>query len=89
MGRAARGTEDIIYRGTDTSPGDGHFYTLYEDDVAGSAWSPRYWRVGDLFERDPYVVFYNKSDCGIVASGYQQSWLRFKPIRRHIRLKAA
>lgn len=72
------GTEETIYRGIDTSPGNGEFYTLYEDNVAGSAWSPRYWREGDVYERDPYVVFRRKSDCGIVASGFQKSWLRFE-----------
>jgi hypothetical protein len=72
------GTEQTIYRGTDTSPGNGQYYTLYENDVAGSAWSPRYWREGDLYERNPYVVFYRKSDCGVVASGFQRSWLRFE-----------
>jgi hypothetical protein len=71
-------TEDLIYRGTDTSPGDGNYYTLYEGGVAGSAWSPRFWRIGDLYERNPYVVFYRKSDCHIVASGFQRSWLRFE-----------
>lgn len=72
------GSETIIYRGTDTSPGNDQFYTLYENDVAGSAWSPRFWRVGDLYERNPYVVFYRKADCSIVASGFQRSWLRFE-----------
>jgi hypothetical protein len=72
------GTEQTIYRGTDTSPGNGQYYTLYENDVAGSAWSPRYWREGELYERNPYVVFYRKSDCGVVASGFQRSWLRFE-----------
>lgn len=71
-------TADTIFRGTDTSPGNGQFYTLYEDDVAGSAWSPRLWDVGDVYERNPFVVFYRKSDCGVVASGYQRSWLRFQ-----------
>lgn len=72
------GTDETIYRGTDTSPGNGQYYTLYEDNIAGSAWSPRYWREGDLFERNPYVVFYRKTDCSVVASGYQKSWLRFE-----------
>jgi hypothetical protein len=71
-------TEEIIYRGTDTSPGNGRYYTLYEDGIAGSAWSPRFWFVGDLYERNPYVVFYRKSDCKIVVSGFQRSWLRFE-----------
>lgn len=67
-----------IFRGTDTSPGNDQYYTLFENGVAGSAWSPRYWRVGDLFERNPYVVFFRKNDCQVVASGYQKSWLRFE-----------
>lgn len=69
---------DFVYRGTDTSPGDNRYYTLYESGLAGSPWSPRYWRVGDLYERNPYVVFYGKDNCEIVASGYQRSWLRFE-----------
>jgi hypothetical protein len=69
---------EIIYRGTDTSPGNDRYYTLYENDEVGSAWSPRYWKVGDLYERNPYVVFYRKADCRVVASGFQRSWLRFQ-----------
>lgn len=68
---------NLIFRGTDTSPGNDQYYTLYENGLTGSAWSPRFWRVGDLYERNPYVVFYRKDDCQIVASGYQRSWLRF------------
>lgn len=71
-------TDETIYRGTDTSPGNGQYYTLYEDNVAGSKWSPRHWRVGDLYERNPFVVFYRKDNCEIVASGFQRSWLRFE-----------
>jgi len=72
----------FIYRGTDTSPGDGKFYTLYPNSQpgvpAGSAWSPRFWRVGDIFRRDPFVVFYSKSNCGVITSGVQVTWLRFE-----------
>lgn len=71
-------TDEAIYRGTDTSPGNGQYYTLYDGTTPGSAWSPRRWHVGDLYERNPYVVFYRKSDCGVVVSGYQRSWLRFE-----------
>lgn len=71
-------SNNFIFRGTDTSPGNNQYYTLYENDVTGSAWSPRFWNVGDLFERNPYVVFYQKADCRIVASGFQHSWLRFE-----------
>jgi hypothetical protein len=75
-------TDGLIYRGTDTSPGSGQYYTLYKSNKpgspAGSAWSPRYWAVGEVYEREPYVVFYNKSNCEIEASGTQKSWLRFE-----------
>jgi hypothetical protein len=70
--------DNIVYRGTDTSPGNNQYYTLYEKGLAGSAWSPRRWSVGDLYERNPYVVFYRKDNCQIVASGFQRSWLRFE-----------
>lgn len=70
----------LIYRGTDTSPGNDQYYTLYEGSEIGSPWSPRYWKVGDTYERNPYVVFYNKSDCSIAASGFQRSWLRFEAL---------
>lgn len=69
---------DKVFRGTDTSPGNNQYYTLYELGIPGSAWSPRRWRVGDKFERNPYVVFYDKGSCQIVASGFQRSWLRFE-----------
>jgi hypothetical protein len=71
-------TEDTIYRGTDTSPGNGLYYTLYEDNQAGSAWSPRYWNVGDVYERQPFVVFFRKSNCTVAADGFQPSYLRFE-----------
>ena len=70
-------TTGYIYRGTDTSPGNGQYYTLREHGRYGSAWSPRFWSVGDLFERNPEVTFYWKSDCAVVNVGSQQSWLRF------------
>ena len=70
-------TRSLIYRGTDTSPGNDEYYSLYEGDTLGSPWSPRYWKVGDAYERNPFVVFYRKSDCQIVASGFHNTWLRF------------
>lgn len=73
-------TDGLLYRGTDTSPGGGEYYTLYEGSSAGSPWAPRYWKVGGLYERNPYVVFYRKDNCNIVASGFQRSWLRFENI---------
>lgn len=70
--------EKFVYRGTDTSPGDGLYYTLRDGGQYGSRWSPRYWKVGDIFERYPYVTFYQKSDCAIDAEFPQQTWLRFE-----------
>lgn len=73
-----------IYRGTDTSPGNGLYYTLYEtlpDYLAGnpgSQWTERYMQVGEKFFRQPYVVFRRKSDCSIAVGGYfDPSWLKF------------
>ncbi len=71
-------TDQFIYRGTDTSPGNGQYYIAFDvPGEEGAVWSPRYWSVGDMFERNTYVSFFRKSDCGHVVSGFQQSWLRF------------
>ena len=70
-------TSTSIYRGTDTSPGSGLYYTLYENNGYGSDWSPRIWQVGDIYYREPLVIFYRKSNCSIFNSGVQPSWLRF------------
>lgn len=69
-----------IMRGTDTSPGDGQYYTLRDDGVYGSRWSPRHWRPGEVYERNAHVTFYYKNNCQPVpgASGTQRSWLRFE-----------
>ena len=79
-------TDDAyVYRGTDTSPGNGWFYTLYEtttDYLAGnpgSKWTEREMKVGESYFRQPFVVFRNKSDCSIVSGGYfDPSWLQFR-----------
>ena len=68
----------FIYRGTDTSPGSGMYYTLRDGGVYGSRWSPRVWNVGDIFERNPGVTFYRKSDCSVVTGGTQRSYLKFE-----------
>ena len=67
-----------IYRGTDTSPGNGMYYTLRDPGMYGSAWSPRHWAVGDLFYRNPLVTFYEKSNCSVVTNGTQGSYLLFE-----------
>lgn len=75
-------TSSFIYRGTDTSPGNGEYYTL-RDKVNknwqyGSKWAPRYWKVGDLFERNPLVTFYKKDNCSVVVQGTSKTWLKFE-----------
>lgn len=75
---------NFIYRGTDTSPGFNEYYSLYTfanggPGTFGSSWSPRYWRVGDQYFRQPFVIFYSKANCQITRSGYPDaSWLRFE-----------
>jgi hypothetical protein len=71
-------TNKHIMRGTDTSPGNGHYYTLRDGGKYGSKWAPRIWEVGELFERNPQVTFYRKDNCSIVANGSQRSWLKFE-----------
>lgn len=71
---------DFVYRGTDTSPGNGEYYTLYDNNVAGSKWAPRFWKVGDIFERNPLVVYFDKNTCNITRSGTARTWLRFVAI---------
>lgn len=71
-------TDKHIYRGTDTSPGNGQYYTLRDPGMYGSAWAPRFWSPGDLFERNPLVTFYSKSNCSEYLSGYHRSWLLFE-----------
>jgi hypothetical protein len=71
-------TNQFIYRGTDTSPGNGLYYTLRDDGLYGSRWAPRYWDVGDVYERNPTVLFFRKSDCEFVLGGTQRSWLLFE-----------
>jgi hypothetical protein len=76
-------TPQFIMRGTDTSPGNGQYYTLRDQGMYGSAWAPRYWNEGELFYRNPYVSFYQKSDCTTVMTGRQASWLKFEAYHQH------
>lgn len=70
--------ERYIYRGTDTSPGNGLYYTLRDPGLYGSRWAPRYWEVGMVFERNPLVTFYDKDSCNVAVTGTQRSWLKFE-----------
>ena len=71
-------TQQFIYRGTDTSPGNGQYYTLRDEGIYGSKWAPRYWVVGGIFERNPQVTFYQKQNCSAAQGGTQKSYLLFE-----------
>ena len=73
-----------LYRGTDTSYSQDTYYTLRDDVLSyGSRWCPRTWRLGELYERNPMVTFYWKSDCTPrtgLSAGRQRTWLRFAAV---------
>ena len=74
--------ESFIYRGTDTSPGHGQYYTLRDPGIYGSKWAPRYWSVGEIYERRPQVTFYDKSSCTPAQGGVQPSYLKFEAFHK-------
>lgn len=77
---------EFVYRGTDTSPGSGLYYTLRDGGQYGSRWSPRHWRVGDIYERNPWVTFYYKSNCAVDKEFPHRTWLRFEAYYREYTL---
>ncbi len=58
----------FIYRGTDTSPGNGEIYILSENNHYGSAWVPRYFDVGQVFRRSTNVIWRRKDNGQSVPS---------------------
>lgn len=68
-----------LYRGIDTSPGNGEYYVQRTDTATfGAKWMPRTWYVGGLYERNPLVSFHRKSDGVLTAPpGYRKTYLRF------------
>ena len=70
--------DEYVYRGTDTSPGNGRYYTLRDGDRYGSKWARRVMSVGERFRRNPTVTFYRKSDCRRTEEkgGTQESWIK-------------
>jgi hypothetical protein len=79
---------DFIYRGTDTSPGNGNFYTLMEDNRYGSPWVPREMAPGHFFRRSPTVVSRRKGDCNVNfhLSGTHVTWIRLEKLHAQLRL---
>ncbi len=74
--------DDFIYRGSDTSPGNGQYYTLRDPGMYGSKWAPRYWAVGETFYRLPHVTFYDKLSCAPLSGGRHGTYLRFEAFHR-------
>ncbi len=78
----------FIYRGTDTSPGNGNFYTLMEGNRYGSPWVPRQFAVGKPYRRSPTVVSRRKADCNVnfQLSGTHVTWIILERIVNRLRL---
>ena len=75
-----------VYRGADTSPGNGKYYVQYADTLTyGAKWCPRYWQVGALYERNPLVVWREKATGREISRGNHRTWLKF--VARHAEYK--
>jgi hypothetical protein len=72
----------FIYRGTDTSPGSGNFYTLMDGERYGSAWIPRHMAVGQQYRRSVIVVSRRKGNCVMNShlSGRHVTWIVLEAI---------
>lgn len=73
--------EPYIWRGLDTSPGNGRMYTVWLDGQEGSPWCPRFLRVGEKWESpvEHWVQFY-QIDNGVMSalnSGRWRNRIRF------------
>jgi hypothetical protein len=67
----------FIYRGSDTSPGSGNFYTLMDGERYGTAWIPRRMAVGQRYRRSVNVVSRRKGNCVMNShlSGRHVTWI--------------
>ena len=74
--------ERFIYRGTDTSPGSGNFYTLMDGERYGTAWVPRHMAVGQTYRRSVTVVSRRKGNCMMNShlSGRHVTWIRLEAL---------
>ena len=80
--------ERFIYRGTDTSPGSGNFYTLMDGERYGSAWIPRHMAIGQTFRRSVNVVSRRKGNCMINShlSGRHVTWAKLEALHEALTL---
>lgn len=80
--------ERFIYRGTDTSPGSGNFYTLMDGERYGTAWTPRQMAVGQAYRRSVVVVSRRKGNCVMNShlSGRHVTWVRLEAMHANFAL---
>lgn len=78
----------FIYRGTDTSPGSGNFYTLMDGERYGSAWIPRHMAVGQAYRRSVVVTSRRKGNCMMNShlSGRHVTWIRLEAMHNNLTL---
>ena len=81
----------FIYRGTDTSPGSGNFYTLMDGERYGTAWMPRHMAVGQTYRRSVTVISRRKGNCVVnpQLSGRAVTWIRLEALHDTLTLPDA
>ena len=78
----------FIYRGTDTSPGNGNFYTLMDGERYGTVWIPRHMAVGQTYRRSVTVVSRRKGNCVMNShlSGRHVTWIQLEAVHNTLTL---
>lgn len=77
-----RVTASHVERREDTSMSDELMYTL-DDGNGWSRWSPRYWKPGDIFKREPKVTVMRKDNCAVISQNVSTTWLLFVALHEH------
>jgi hypothetical protein len=78
-----RVSDGYVWRRRDTSPGNGRYYMLNDDGYDWSKWCPSLWRVGQTYERNPLVSWFEKSDCKLVATPkHEKTYLTFAALHK-------
>jgi len=80
--------DHFIYRGTDTSPGDGKVYTLTQQGEYGSPWIPRQMALGVPFHRTPQVVFRRKDNGEEITHYSDVTWIKLESVIGRHKLKS-
>lgn len=78
-----RASEGYIWRRYDTSPGNGRYYGLNDEGYQWSKWCPSLWRVGQTYERNPFVSWFKKSDCSLLKKpSVETTYLTFAALHK-------